>query len=546
MFSERPKKKLSKTVYYCFINFLFNRISDRIMKVASPKLERGQFHIIGAKRIYTVHLPHATQWFLLPFIGAVLESFYSKLTIATISYILFFISRLFTTICSITGSFKYFIVHKLFQVVGGSILYDSYWINTLNQFELSYHYSKMEGFILCISLCNSVFAIIFSSVIPLLINSTKCFGQHYCLTLAFGLVNIGDICYIVMLVAGYKLYKSYPVEKYMICHVISCVRTALRERRLTKKTEKKDHWLDYAEVEYDPKLIFDVKLIFNFAKIAMTMSIYIAVFFQKNVVFNVQANKMDRLFHGIFLNQDAVELINGIIDVIIIIILWFVLFPLSRKFRTFYTPLSKLGFAFICLITAYACAAAISSEIDKYEPKPPPKFNCHLRIYNTMNTQVDVKIGEIFEYPFHISELSMNFKSVVVKGRKKFRNRLKFNNENKTYTFDIKEYATTGYYFSHGDTLERFRDDITKDYGTGKVKVRFLFHSDKNLHYEFTNLKDESEEMITGESKDIGYKIVSFGEYMLSVEGKNLTSFTLEMGGVYAVLVDAEATPVSY
>src|SRR5690349_15580150 len=102
-----------------------------------------------------------------------------------------------------------------------------------------------------------------------------------CFPLAFGVPALLMAVSIVIFVGGKFLYKIVPHQGNMLVKVFQCIavssinlthelfyhqiffQSAIKNKKVEKATNPKEHWLEYAESIHGKKLVLETKILLN-------------------------------------------------------------------------------------------------------------------------------------------------------------------------------------------------------------------------------------------------------------------------------------------
>jgi hypothetical protein len=73
----------------------------------------------------------------------------------------------------------------------------------------------------------------------------------------------------------------------------SLLQRAITEKIRRRKTDHKDHWLDYAEEKHGVKLVTETKTVMNILVLYLPLPVYWAVYMQQGSRWVLQAAKMN-------------------------------------------------------------------------------------------------------------------------------------------------------------------------------------------------------------------------------------------------------------
>lgn len=173
-----------------------------------------------------------------------------------------------------------------------------------------------------------------------------------------------------------------------------------------RKTDPKNHWLDYAEEKYGVNLVMETKTIMNILKLYIPLPFYWAVYMQQYSRWVFQATKMDRNlgFYTVF--PDQIVTISPILVILTLPLCNFVLYPILRKLK-FESSLNKMTLGGVLGFAAITTSAFLEMKI-------PGNF---VSIYWLIPQYFFIALSENFLFASQMSfvykEAPANMKSVM-------------------------------------------------------------------------------------------------------------------------------------
>ena len=102
-------------------------------------------------------------------------------------------------------------------------------------------------------------------ITPILRQDVHCFGQESCYPLAFGLPAALMLIATLIFVGGVFSYKKLPAEGNVVLKILQAIFLAVKNKyrawrsRGTDRNVPKANWLDYADTDYSPQFLGDVR-----------------------------------------------------------------------------------------------------------------------------------------------------------------------------------------------------------------------------------------------------------------------------------------------
>lgn len=181
----------------------------------------------------------------------------------------------------------------------------------------------------------------------------------------------------------------------------------MKQRLIVGKSDKKLHWLDYAEDTYGPKLVMETKIVLKVLTIFLTVPLFFALHGQINSRWVFQASKMNGDIGFYTIKPDQMVMATSIFIIILIPLFENFLYPIIAKIGI-KTNLQKVSCGFFCAFLAYIVAASVEWKI---------KSSTQISILWLLPQYLLIAMGETFvwvpilSYGFSKSPSSM--KSVI-------------------------------------------------------------------------------------------------------------------------------------
>ncbi|KAH8245515.1 hypothetical protein KR032_011206, partial [Drosophila birchii] len=386
-------------------------------------------------------------------------------------------------------------------------------------------------------------SLISTTVTPILREDVSCFDDINCYPLAFGVPAVLMIISVIIFVLGRSLYKMKPPAGNMVVLVSSTIWTALTTKCKEKKTNPREHWLDYADVKYDRQLIDDVKVLMRVLFLYLPLPVFWALFDQQGSRWTFQATRMDGDMGAWDIKPDQLQVLNPLL-ILLFIPLYDVAFYPALRLVGISRPLQKLTMGGILAGIAFIISGIVELNLEKTYPDLPYSHNVQLRVFNAENCQYQFTgtlNGEQLA-PFQVPALNVyTDKDLYV-----------YTTATLIYTLSSNDAACIGYTGSQVLTQE---------------SAWSLFLNPRNVsstHYwesDFVDKPSESHPLIRNVANvDAGQKIVwrsvsknevvyddyanetlltrvNSGEYAVFVGDDNIGTFNVHTGGVYTLLI---------
>ncbi|XKL68927.1 hypothetical protein PGB90_006696 [Kerria lacca] len=253
---------------------------------------------------------------------------------------------------------------------------------------------------------------------PALRNDVKCFGQNSCFPLAFGVPAILMIVSVVIFVLGKNLYKMKRPEENIIIVFISCIWQAVKNKLTSKNSEKKEHWLEYAQDKFSKQQISDIQAVLNVLYLFIPVPLFWALFDQQGSRWTFQATNMDGRIFGYTLKPDQMQVVNPLMILFFIPIFELYIYP-ALKTVGIKRPLQKLVIGAFLAAFSFVVSAFVEYNVQSSYGVMSVANEGQIRIFNTLNC--NVVINPSIENVTSIESLSaLELLHIPVKNSKKF------------------------------------------------------------------------------------------------------------------------------
>ncbi|XP_070143879.1 peptide transporter family 1 isoform X3 [Drosophila kikkawai] len=224
-------------------------------------------------------------------------------------------------------------------------------------------------------------SLISTTVTPILREDVSCFDDINCYPLAFGVPAVLMIVSVIIFVLGRSLYKMKPPAGNMVVLVSSTIWTALTTKCKEKKTNPREHWLDYADVKYDRQLIDDVKVLMRVLFLYLPLPVFWALFDQQGSRWTFQATRMDGDMGAWDIKPDQLQVLNPLL-ILLFIPLYDVAFYPALKLVGISRPLQKLTMGGILAGVAFIISGVVELNLEHTYPLIPSSGNTQLRVFS--------------------------------------------------------------------------------------------------------------------------------------------------------------------
>ncbi|GLH14543.1 Peptide transporter family 1 [Gryllus bimaculatus] len=226
---------------------------------------------------------------------------------------------------------------------------------------------------------------------PVLREDVQCFDQSSCYPLAFGVPAVLMIVSILVFVAGKNLYIIKKPQGNVVMQVSKCMGHAIGQK-IKSKGPKRDHWLDYADDQYEKKEIEDIKSALRVLYLYLPLPFFWALFDQQGSRWTFQATMMTGALGSWSLKPDQMQVVNPLLILIFIPIFESIIYPLLKKCNLLTKPLQRLGVGGVLAAIAFGISAIVELQLEGSYPVLPGSGQAQLRVFNGLGCEVQVNL----------------------------------------------------------------------------------------------------------------------------------------------------------
>lgn len=133
--------------------------------------------------------------------------------------------------------------------------------------------------------------------------------------------------------------------------------------KISTKGEKREHWLDCADDQYDRSFINDIKSAFQVMKLFLPIPIFWALFDQQGTRWTMQARRMNGEIGNFVLQPDQMQVVNPLLVLTFIPLFEICIYPLLNKIGL-RTPLRKLTIGGLLASLSFVVSALVELELE--------------------------------------------------------------------------------------------------------------------------------------------------------------------------------------
>lgn len=226
--------------------------------------------------------------------------------------------------------------------------------------------------------------------IPMIRKSISCFGTDSCYALGFIVPAILMILALLLFVIGKPLYTIRCPKKNIILQFLKCMSFSLRKKISCSSDKKKQHWLDYAEEEYPPRLISDMKVVLAILFVFVPLPLFWSLFDQLGSSWTFQAARTDSHIFGIHILPDQMQVISPMMSLILIPLFDNVIYPTLDRIGILENPLRRMVCGGCIAGFAFLSAGFVELNLQGIYPGTPFMRKPKLILINTLPCTVSV------------------------------------------------------------------------------------------------------------------------------------------------------------
>ncbi|XP_067640959.1 peptide transporter family 1-like isoform X2 [Eurosta solidaginis] len=391
-------------------------------------------------------------------------------------------------------------------------------------------------------------SLISTTVTPILREDVSCFGEKECYSLAFGVPAILMVISIVIFVLGRPLYKVKPPAGNMFVMVSKTIGTAISTKWKEKKTNPREHWLDYADKKYDRSLIEDIKVLMRVLVLYLPLPIFWALFDQQGSRWTIQATRMNGDMGSWDIKPDQMQMLNPFLILAFIPLYEIAFYPLLNLVGI-RRPLQKLTLGGIFAGIAFVASALVELKLEQTYPVLPTSGIAQLRVYN----------GELCDYSISTNLTGLNFdvnsvdlyinKNIDITSTDGLNIQFQFSAKSgnncaalPTQNCLLKEQKSYYVFLNSKNTTNPVvcGDDTIAKPSSGYPLGRTLANVNPSRTIEWRNSKGTVEHAEPAYLRSVTK--LKTDTYQLLIDNVEIETVKLEVGGIYTILVAEESS----
>ncbi|KZC04674.1 Peptide transporter family 1 [Dufourea novaeangliae] len=391
-------------------------------------------------------------------------------------------------------------------------------------------------------------SLISSFLTPVLRSNVSCFGDNSCYSLAFLVPAVLMIVSIVIFLLGRPLYRMVKPSGNVILLVSQCISHAIYKKATSK--EKREHWLDHAEDQYEKPLIKDIKTSLQVMKLFIPIPIFWALFDQQGSRWTIQASRMNGEIGDYLLYPDQMMVVNPLLVLAFIPLFETCIYPLLAKIGL-RTPLKKLTIGGLLAGLSFVVSALVELQLEQTYPVLPSQGVAQIRIFNTLNCPVSLTIEGLPKGSFELKAMDMWVdKYVEANGTKSLSYTADFSkcetmlvNGISQGKIEVFERNAISWAITRNGLSYSYHDSVEKSV-SGDPLVRPLLSVDSTVECRIMNgdIAVQTWEIAKDSSEIHNLTKIKAGKYDIWIDNSIVqTKVPIKLGGVYTLVGYAQS-----
>jgi len=279
-----------------------------------------------------------------------------------------------------------------------------------DQFKLPEQERQLQTFFSVFYFAINAGSLISTALTPILREDVHCFGEETCYSLAFGVPAILMGVATVFFVIGKPFYVMKKPEGSITTKVIGSISHATVKKFTS--SEKKEHFMDYAEGKYDKTLIEDVKTLLRVLVIFIPIPAFWALFDQTGSRWTFQAQRLNGMIGSTIIKPDQMQIVNPLLILALIPLFDQLIYPMFAKINFLKKPLQRIAVGGILTAFSFFVSGFLELKIEKTYEVIPKLGESHLHVMNTINCPIVVKMSQNAEL-LHSHDIEMSLNSII-------------------------------------------------------------------------------------------------------------------------------------
>jgi len=428
-----------------------------------------------------------------------------------------------------------------------------------DQFKLPEQERQLQTFFSVFYFAINAGSLISTALTPILREDVPCFGEDTCYSLAFGVPAILMLVATIFFVIGKPFYVMKAPEGSITTKVIGSISHATVKKFTS--SEKKEHWMDYAEDKYDKTLIADVKTLLRVLVIFIPIPAFWALFDQTGSRWTFQAQRLNGMIGSTIIKPDQMQIVNPLLILALIPLFDQLIYPMFAKINFLKKPLQRIAVGGILTAFSFFVSGFLELKIEKTYEVVPKLGESHLHIMNTINCPIVVKMSQNAEL-LHSHDIEMSLNSIIYDLKPELYSvEVKQSSQlpecrglqKASFEFNGNDKEVTAYLirrnFQDNDLIEAIKIEKAgepKKQEDASAKLRFIFNTGSETLETVVLRGSEEVQLQSNESynglAETPYKKVAPGSYDILVDDIKIDEVFFLPGGVHNMVINKNKT----
>ncbi|XP_067640955.1 peptide transporter family 1-like isoform X2 [Eurosta solidaginis] len=417
-----------------------------------------------------------------------------------------------------------------------------------DQFEMPAQENKITSYFSLYYFSINAAALCSYIVTPILREDVHCFDEKECYLLAFGAPTLVVGISAIVFILARPLYKIKPPSGNMVVLVSKTIAEAIATKWQERKTNPREHWLDYADKKYDHQQIEGIKVLMRVLVLFLPLPFFWALFCQQGSRWTLQATRMNGDMGSWNIKPEQMQMFNPLLVLIFIPLCEFSVYPLLNLVR-FRSPLQKLSLGGILAGIAFIISGLVEVKMQETYPTLPSAEIAQLRVYNGELCDYTITTN-LANYEFDINSLETYVnKSISIDSSNGLNLQLKFNSKSlhncaslPTQRCFLQSEKSFYVLMNSRNTTHPIicaEDTIAKPIrGLPLARVLANVNSSRRIHWmnskgSVEHTEHASQRILTAFKAD---------KYQLLIDNVIIETVKLEVGGIYTILIAEESS----
>lgn len=314
-----------------------------------------------------------------------------------------------------------------------------------------------------------------------------------------------------------------------------------------RKTNPKEHWLDYAVEKHGQQLVNEVKVLLNVLVLYIPLPVFWSLFDQQGSRWTFQATRMMGFIGSYEIKPDQMQVVNPLLILVFIPLYDVLFYPLLSKIGV-RRPLQKLTLGGILAGVAFLSSAIVELQLEKTYPILPQPGYSQLRIFNGLPCEYNIQtsihgtdmtiplpgMSDFLDRDIDVSQQT-NFTYVMTP--------TVTNAECSEFrgTFHLGSETAMSYFMSRESEVYEFEDDPNKS-RTGDPLLRILVNAANTLTLKVTD-SNHPDRLVRFDGNTTERDLIQLVASSYEIEiGSSLVTYEITQGAVNTLILRQNST----